>query len=76
MISIDIGVMADSLEEQLSQQGYTASDRHLRKMGKIRDSIFMLGFHEYISDSEKDKMFQKFIDELLSDVEKIEGEEQ
>lgn len=71
-IKIDIGVMTDSFKSQLNEQGYDISKGHESKMEKIKDSIFMLGFHGYINEKEKDKMFQKFMNDLLREVKKLE----
>lgn len=72
MIELDLGIMADSIEQQLLLQGFEIRERELRRLNKIKDSIYMLSLHGYITEDQKGRLLHKFMDELLGEVERLD----
>lgn len=71
VLEINLGVMADDLIYQIESQGYTLSDKNNSKYNKIKNSMHMLHFHNYITDSQKYTMIKKFMDDLINDLEQL-----
>lgn len=69
---LNFGALGGTIKEQLKEQGFKIN-KYAIKFEKIRDSINMLYLHGYISESEKEKKFQKLFNAIKKQI-KIEVE--
>ena len=67
-LKLNLGVVSEDIETQLNKQGHTLGKK-INKYEKLRNSIFMLHLHGYITDSQLDKLIKKYMDNLIGDLE-------
>ena len=65
MIGFHHGMLADPYELQANEQGYTFGSSK-EKVQKIGDSIVLVHVHGCITDSEYDKILQRFQKKVLA----------
>lgn len=70
VLTLNFGALAGTIKEQLKEQGLKIN-KYAINFEKIRDSINMLYLHGYISESEKEKKFQKLFNAIKKQI-KIE----
>lgn len=72
---LNFGALGGTIKEQLKEQGFKINKYaiNFEKLEKLRDSINMLYLHGYISESEKEKKFQKLFNAIKKQI-KIEVE--
>lgn len=70
VLTLNFGALAGTIKEQLKEQGLKINKYDIN-FEKIRDSINMLYLHGYISESEKEKKFQKLFNAIKKQI-KIE----
>lgn len=61
---ISFAPLSDSLNAQITLQGFKCEDKKLERFEKLRNSINMLYFNNYMTETEKDKKFKKLFDEM------------
>jgi len=71
-IGLRFGAMADPLEDQLRDQGFTATRKQLKVWDKLAFSITMLRIHCLIPDSQADKAYDKLMKKVSKGVEALE----
>lgn len=64
---LNFGALGGTIKEQLKEQGFKIN-KYAIKFEKIRDSINMLYLHGYISESEKEKKFQKLFNAIKKQI--------
>lgn len=69
---LNFGALGGTIKEQLKEQGFKIN-KYAINFEKLRDSINMLYLHGYISESEKEKKFQKLFNAIKKQI-KIEVE--
>ena len=64
---LNFGALGGTIKEQLKEQGFKIN-KYAINFEKIRDSINMLYLHGYISESEKEKKFQKLFNAIKKQI--------
>lgn len=64
MFRLHMGALAPSIADQLKQQKLIADNESISRFQKISDSITMLKFHGYLSDSQAQKASQKLANQI------------
>lgn len=66
-IGIHYGVMYDSIEEQVSAQGYTLAE-NAEKYEKSREAINRLRLQELMTDAVADKVLKRLHNRIIKDL--------
>lgn len=64
---LNFGALGGTIKEQLKEQGFKIN-KYAINFEKLRDSINMLYLHGYISESEKEKKFQKLFNAIKKQI--------
>lgn len=65
-LDLHFGSLADPLEEQLKAKGVTL--KNIKKYDLCMKSISTLYIHGYLTDSEREKVYKRFLKELEKDI--------
>jgi len=66
--TIEIGVFAPELKEQLNSQNVYMKTADYEKYEKIKKSIHMLSFHDILTKSQIDMAWKKFYKNITKDI--------
>ena len=72
-VGFSYGILCDDLEVQAREQGYTLGKAQ-EKFELIKKSIHVLGFNDILTDSQKDKAFQKLNKQVIKALRPIKEE--
>ena len=65
-ISIEFGALADPIDKQLLQQGYSITEDEAKRFNRIAESIVMLHLNGIIPDSVRDNGRKKLMKMVCS----------
>lgn len=70
-IGIHFGALADEFALQLKKQGFKYDSKEMDRFQDLESSILKLSFADIVTDSQKEKLYQRLYRKIVSHVCKI-----
>lgn len=71
-VGFSYGAVADPLEQQANEQGYTLGEK-AEHFEKCKEAIVRLMFADILTDSQRDKAYQKLNKQVAKVLKPLEG---
>lgn len=70
-VGIRYGIMSGSIKEQIDAQGHKYDEKQIANLERQKEAIHVLSFGGLLTDSMRDKLFQKLHKKLMSHLAKM-----